>query len=149
MLFRHFTCTSKSNVNCPLQRRCAGMDGNFFRSIEARGTDILLDVKFVFLRGISIQEEAPMCTGRVWSEEDERTLLGWAKELVCNFVCLAQYPHNEAIDAGDKPNGTFGLGIRTKRSFRRTILGNEDVVDPCWTAIEGDESGTPMHRVVK
>jgi hypothetical protein len=21
--------------------------------------------------------------------------------------------------------------------------------DPCWTAIQGDESGTPMHRVVK
>ena len=110
-----------------MQRRCAGMDGNFFPSIEARGTDFPLDGKSVFLRGISIQEEASTRTGRVWSEEDERTLLGWAKELVCKIVRLAQLTQNEAIDAGPGPNGTVGLGIRTKRSFRRTILGNEDV----------------------
>ena len=29
------------------------------------------------------------------SVEDARTLLGWAKELGCNFVRLAHYPHNE------------------------------------------------------
>jgi beta-glucuronidase len=27
--------------------------------------------------------------------EDARTLLGWAKEMGCNFVRLAHYPHNE------------------------------------------------------
>ncbi len=68
-----------------------------FRSIEVRGTDILLNGKSVFLRGISIHEEAPTRPGRAWSEDDARTLLSWAKELSCNFVRLAHYPHNEAM----------------------------------------------------
>jgi beta-glucuronidase len=68
-----------------------------FRSIEVRGTDILLNGHSVFLRGISIHEEAPKQPRRAWSEEDARTLLGWAKELGCNFVRLAHYPHNEAM----------------------------------------------------
>jgi len=68
-----------------------------FRSIEARGTDIVLNGKPVFLRGISIHEEAPTRPGRAWSEDDGRTLLGWARELGCNFVRLAHYPHNESM----------------------------------------------------
>lgn len=68
-----------------------------FRSIEAHGTDILLNGKRVFLRGISMHEEAPMRSGRAWSEDDARTLLGWAKTLGCNFVRLAHYPHNESM----------------------------------------------------
>jgi len=67
------------------------------RSIDVRGTDILLNGKPVFLRGISIHEEAPTRPGRAWSEDDARTLLSWAKELGCNFVRLAHYPHNEAM----------------------------------------------------
>jgi beta-glucuronidase len=68
-----------------------------FRSIEARGTDILLNGKPVFLRGINIHEESPQRPGRAWSEDDARTLLGWAKELGCNFVRLAHYPHSETM----------------------------------------------------
>ncbi|MGC2463803.1 MAG: glycoside hydrolase family 2 TIM barrel-domain containing protein, partial [Candidatus Acidiferrum sp.] len=68
-----------------------------FRSIEARSADILLNGKPIFLRGISIHEEAPMRSGRAWSEDDSRTLLGWAKMLGCNFVRLAHYPHNESM----------------------------------------------------
>jgi beta-glucuronidase len=68
-----------------------------FRSIEVRGTEILLNGKPVFLRGISIHEEAPTRPGRAWSDDDARTLLTWAKELGCNFVRLAHYPHNEAM----------------------------------------------------
>ena len=68
-----------------------------FRSIEVRGTDILLNGKPIFLRGISLHEEAPMRASRAWSDDDARTLLGWAKELGCNFVRLAHYPHNESI----------------------------------------------------
>ncbi len=68
-----------------------------FRSIEVRGIDILLNGKPVFLRGISIHEEAPDRPGRAWSEKDARTTLGWAKELGCNFVRLAHYPHSEAM----------------------------------------------------
>ena len=66
-----------------------------FRTIETRGTEILLNGKPVFLRGVSVHEEAPFRAGRAFSVEDARTLLGWAKEMGCNFVRLAHYPHNE------------------------------------------------------
>ncbi len=66
-----------------------------FRTIETRGTQILLNGKPVFLRGISLHEEAAYRGGRAVSPEDDQTLLGWAKELGCNFVRLAHYPHNE------------------------------------------------------
>ena len=66
-----------------------------FRSIETRGTDILLNGKPIFLRGVCIHEEAPLRGGRAYSREDAVTLLSWAKELGANFVRLAHYPHNE------------------------------------------------------
>lgn len=66
-----------------------------FRTIEVDGSDVLLNGKSVFLRGICLHEEAPFRSGRAYSEADARTLLGWAKELGCNFVRLAHYPHNE------------------------------------------------------
>ena len=66
-----------------------------FRTIETKGKEILLNGKKVFLRGISIHEEAPFRSGRAWSTEDAVTLLTWAKELGCNYVRLAHYPHNE------------------------------------------------------
>ena len=68
-----------------------------FRSISVRGTDILLNGRPIFLRGISVHEEAPTRPGRAWSEDDARVLLSWAKELGCSFVRLAHYPHNEAM----------------------------------------------------
>jgi beta-glucuronidase len=66
-----------------------------FRTIEVQGTKILLNGKPIFLRGISMHEEAPFRGGRAFSAEDAQTLLGWAKELGCNFVRFAHYPHNE------------------------------------------------------
>ncbi len=68
-----------------------------FRTIETKGTKILLNGKDIFLKGISIHEEAPFKTGRVTSAEECRILLQWAKELGCNFVRLAHYPHSEAM----------------------------------------------------
>ncbi len=68
-----------------------------FRSISVQGTQILLNGKPIFLRGISIHEEAPLRSGRAWNQDDARVLLTWAKELDCNFVRLAHYPHNEAM----------------------------------------------------
>ncbi len=66
-----------------------------FRSLEVKGSDILLNGKSVFLRGICIHEEAPLRHGRAYLKEDAEVLLGWAKDLNCNFVRLAHYPHNE------------------------------------------------------
>ncbi len=68
-----------------------------FRTIETRGTQILLNGKPVFLRGICVHEEAPFRSGRAFSGEDDRTLLTWAKQLGANFVRLAHYPHNEEL----------------------------------------------------
>jgi beta-glucuronidase len=68
-----------------------------FRTIKTKGKEILLNGKKVFLRGISIHEEAPFRQGRAWSKEDAVTLLTWAKELGCNYVRLAHYPHNETM----------------------------------------------------
>jgi beta-glucuronidase len=64
-----------------------------FRSIETKGPDILLNGKPVYLRGISIHEEYR--GRRANSEADAKALLAMAKELGCNFVRLAHYPHNE------------------------------------------------------
>ena len=66
-----------------------------FRTIETRDKQILLNGKPVFLKGICIHEEKPNGGGRANSVEDARTLLSWAKELGCNFVRLAHYPHSE------------------------------------------------------
>ncbi len=66
-----------------------------FRTIETRGKQLLLNGKPIFLRGISIHEEKPNGGGRANNTEDAHTLLSWAKELGCNYVRLAHYPHNE------------------------------------------------------
>lgn len=66
-----------------------------FRTISTQGSDILLNGESIFLNGISIHEENPFRVSRAWSEADAELLLGWAKELGCNFVRLAHYPHNE------------------------------------------------------
>jgi beta-glucuronidase len=68
-----------------------------FRTIEVRGNDILLNGKPVFLRGISIHAEAPLRGGRANNDSDAATLMGWAKELGCNYVRLAHYPHDQRM----------------------------------------------------
>ena len=66
-----------------------------FRNIEVSGTKILLNGKPIFLKGVNIHEESPFIAGRAFSVKDADTLLRWAKELGCNLVRLAHYPHNE------------------------------------------------------
>ena len=66
-----------------------------FRSIETRGKEILLNGKPIFLKGVSIHDEKAFGGGRANSTEDAALRLGWAREMGCNFVRLAHYPHNE------------------------------------------------------
>jgi len=66
-----------------------------FRTIETRGKQILLNGQPIFLKGISMHEEKAHGGGRANCEADARELLGWVKELGCNFIRLAHYPHNE------------------------------------------------------
>ncbi|MCC3153220.1 glycoside hydrolase family 2 TIM barrel-domain containing protein [Hymenobacter sp. BT770] len=68
-----------------------------FRTIQTRGQDILLNGKPIFMRGISIHDENPLIPGRTRGEGDQRMLLTWAKELGCNYVRLAHYPHPETM----------------------------------------------------
>jgi beta-glucuronidase len=68
-----------------------------FRTIRTRGADLLLNGRPVFLRGISIHEEALGRGARVTSRAEAEALLRLAKELGCNFVRLAHYPHNDEM----------------------------------------------------
>lgn len=68
-----------------------------FRTIETKGSEILLNGKPIFLRGISIhEEELGDNPARTITEANARALLSEVKEgLHGNFVRLAHYPHSE------------------------------------------------------
>ena len=68
-----------------------------FRTVEALGKQLLLNGKPIFLRGISIHEEIPQEMRRAYSKQDAAQIFGWAKELGCNMVRLAHYPHDESM----------------------------------------------------
>jgi beta-glucuronidase len=68
-----------------------------FRTIAARGADLLLNGRPIFLRGIALHEEALGRGGRATTRADAEALLGLARELGCNFVRLAHYPHNDEM----------------------------------------------------
>ncbi|RYY59805.1 MAG: beta-glucuronidase [Chitinophagaceae bacterium] len=68
-----------------------------FRTITTKGQDILLNGKSIFLRGISIHDENPLIPGRLRGQGDMRMMLQWAKDLNCNYVRLAHYPHSEEM----------------------------------------------------
>ena len=66
-----------------------------FRTIETRGRQLLLNGKPIFLRGVCSHEETAYTNRRCNSAADADTLLNWARDLGCNFLRLAHYPHNE------------------------------------------------------
>jgi len=70
-----------------------------FRTITVDGSDILLNGERIFLRGISIHEEAIGATpSRAINDVRARELLSIAKQdLNANFVRLAHYPHTPAM----------------------------------------------------
>lgn len=68
-----------------------------FRTVEAYSKQVLLNGKPIFMRGISIHEEIPQEERRAYSEKDAEQLLSQAKELDCNMVRLAHYPHDETM----------------------------------------------------
>lgn len=70
-----------------------------FRTIEVRGTDILLNGKPIFLRGISMhEEEFGKEPTRAITPAAAQALLGEIKHgLNANFVRLAHYPHSEVM----------------------------------------------------
>ncbi len=67
-----------------------------FRTIETRGTDILLNGRKVWLRGVCVHED-DLALGKVSTEEDVRRRFAHVKELGGNFVRLSHYPHHEHV----------------------------------------------------
>jgi beta-glucuronidase len=66
-----------------------------FRSIEIRNSEVYLNGRPIFLKAVNIHEENPLKGAKAHSKEDALVLLDWAKELGCNMVRLAHYPHSE------------------------------------------------------
>lgn len=78
---------------------CAGdevSDEVGFREIRIQGHDILLNGKSIFLRGISAHEES-VPNGKALTDEERLENIRLAKELGCNFMRAAHYPHDERM----------------------------------------------------
>lgn len=67
-----------------------------FREVRVAGEKILLNGKPLWLRGISAHEEYPGL-GKAATPGVIRDMLTHARELGCNFMRLAHYPHHEAV----------------------------------------------------
>lgn len=67
-----------------------------FREIRVDGMDIVLNGKPVFLRGISCHEDS-VEHGKALTDEERLENIRAAKELGCNFMRVAHYPHSERM----------------------------------------------------
>jgi beta-glucuronidase len=69
-----------------------------FRTVAAHGAEICLNGRPIYLRGISLHEEAlGVEASRTLSWAQAEALLRLAKDLGANFVRLAHYPHTERM----------------------------------------------------
>lgn len=80
-------------VMASLGRDCV-RDRVGFRQIEVVGTDIRLNGQSLYLRGVNCHED-DLLSGKMTSEADIRRRFHHAKELNCNYLRLAHYPHHE------------------------------------------------------
>ena len=67
-----------------------------FREIRVEGMDIRLNGKPVFLRGISCHEDSKE-NGKALTDAERERNIALAKELGCNFMRVAHYPHSERM----------------------------------------------------
>lgn len=67
-----------------------------FREIRVKGMDIVLNGKPVFLHGISCHEDSVL-NGKGLNDEERIENIRIAKELGCNFMRVAHYPHHERM----------------------------------------------------
>jgi beta-glucuronidase len=67
-----------------------------FREIAVRGEEILLNGNPLYLRGVCVHED-DLVLGKTVSEDDLRRRVAHAKELGCNMLRLAHYPHHERM----------------------------------------------------
>lgn len=67
-----------------------------FREIRVKGMDIVLNGKPVFLHGISCHEDS-VPNGKALTDEERIENIRIARELGCNFMRVAHYPHHERM----------------------------------------------------
>ncbi|MGN0378342.1 MAG: glycoside hydrolase family 2 protein [Butyrivibrio sp.] len=67
-----------------------------FREIRVEGMDIVLNGKPLFLRGVSCHEDS-FASGKALSDVERIENIRNAKELGCNFMRAAHYPHSERM----------------------------------------------------
>ena len=67
-----------------------------FREIRVEGMDIVLNGEPLFLRGVSCHEDS-VPNGKALTDEERIENIKIAKELGCNFMRVAHYPHNERM----------------------------------------------------
>jgi beta-glucuronidase len=65
-----------------------------FREIQVTDTDIFLNGNRIFLKGICYHEES-VVNGKAITETEIEENMRLAKELGCNYIRLAHYPHTE------------------------------------------------------
>jgi beta-glucuronidase len=65
-----------------------------FREIRVDGTEIILNGTPLYLKGISCHEESSV-NGKAVTETEINETIRLAKELGCNYIRLAHYPHTE------------------------------------------------------
>ena len=65
-----------------------------FREIAVKGTDIYLNGKKIFLKGVCAHEDS-VYNGKAITEDEIRENFRLAKEMNCNYMRLAHYPHTE------------------------------------------------------
>lgn len=65
-----------------------------FREIRVEGRNIILNGKPIFLRGISAHEES-VVNGKALTDAERIENITIAKEMGCNFMRVAHYPHHE------------------------------------------------------
>lgn len=95
-----------------------------FRRISVNGNTICLNGIPIFLKGISSHEES-VINGKALTDEERMENLLLAKELGCNYMRLAHYPHHENM---------------AKMADKLGILLWEEI--PVYWAIAFDDSGT-------
>ncbi|HEY8783872.1 MAG TPA: glycoside hydrolase family 2 TIM barrel-domain containing protein [Mucilaginibacter sp.] len=115
-LYRVTVATSTDNVK----------DKIGFRTVQAFGKQVLLNGKPIFMRGISIHGEIPQEARRAVDADDARQLLNQARNLGCNMVRLAHYPHDEAMT---RMTDSLGILVWSEIPVYWTInFGSEEVL---------------------
>lgn len=100
----HVACAATPELWSPEHPRLYAVSAEFgedrvtdrvgFRTITRQGTDIVLNGKPIWLRGISVHED-DRDLGKVTTEDDLRRRFEHARALGCNYLRLAHYPHHE------------------------------------------------------